>query len=485
MAQKSLRDKTITGVGWSFAESILGHGVTLLVGIVLARILSPAEYGVIGIVTIFTTIMAGFVDCGFSSSLIRKKDTTEEDYNTMFITNLVFSVLMYVVLFFSAPFIAVFFNNDILIPVLRVMGLLLIIQALTIVQNTIFTKRIDFKSKTKASLSSSIISGIIGIIMAFIGFGVWALVVQQLTKHAFHSLALWMMNRWNPSFRFSKESFHYMWGYGWKMMLSSLLNNVWNQIYQLVVGKFYSPATLGHYSKAKEYASLFSSNFNAVVQRVSYPSLAQLQDDKPRLVSAYRKIIKTTMFITAIVLLALGAVAEPFIYCLIGPQWQQAATFLPLICLSLSLMPLHSINLNMLQVQGRSDLFLYLEIIKKFIAVGPICLGIFVNIYCMLIGSIVTGVISFFLNSYYTGKSLKYSSWMQLADVAPFYGIGTVIALSVYFIKFIPISYFVILPIQVIIGFVVLLCLCKFFHIDEYYEIKKITFQYIKKIKNR
>ena len=195
-----------------------------------------------------------------------------------------------------------------------------------------------------------------------------------------------------------------MWGFGWKILVSSLLNNVWNQIYQMVVGKCYSPSTLGQYSRAKDYANLFSLKFTTIIQRVTYPALAEVQDDKERMVAAYRKVIKLTMFVTAIFMISIGAVAEPLIYCLIGPQWHEAATYLPLICVSMSLYPLHAINLDMLQVQGRSDIFLYLEIIKKVLAVGPICLGIFVNIYWMLVGTIIIGIISYFLNSYYTGN---------------------------------------------------------------------------------
>ena len=274
-----------------------------------------------------------------------------------------------------------------------------------------------------------------------------------------------------------------MWGFGWKLMVSGLLNNIWNQLYQVVVGKFYSPSTLGQYSRSKEYAHLFSSNFTSIIQRVSYPVIAEMQDDAVRMVSGYRRIIKTTMFVTVIILISMGAVAEPFIYCLIGPQWHEAATYLPLICISMSLYPLHAINLNMLQVQGRSDIFLYLEIVKKVIAIGPICLGIFVNIYWMLIGLIITGLISFFLNSYYTGKRLGYSSWMQLKDIAPSYGVASLIAISVYFFKYLPISNWIILPVQVMVGISVFFLVCEKIKLGEYKEVKGLAKQYLSKIR--
>ncbi len=485
MAEESLRKKTIKGTFWSAADSFLGQGVTFLVGIVLARLLSPEEYGLIGIVTIFTTIMLAVVDGGFSQALIRKLNVTEDDYSTLFIVNMIMSVLMYALLFAGSPAIAGFFEKPQLVGLCRVMGLLLIFQALSIVQYTILSRNIDFKTKTKASVIAAVLSGVIGVSMACMGYGVWALVAQQLSKQLIFSICLWLLNKWWPKMKFSVESFKYMWGFGWKLLLSVLLNNIWNQLYQTVVGKFYSPATLGQYSRSKEYAMIFSSNLTSIVQRVSYPVLSQVQEDKTRMVGAYRRVIKTTMFVTAVIMISMGAVAEPLIYCLIGSQWYVAATFLPLICISMSLYPLHAINLNMLQVQNRTDIFLYLEIIKKVIAIGPICIGIFVDIYWMLIGTIVTGIIAFFLNSYYTGKKLNYTSWMQLKDIAPSYGIAFLIALSVYFFKYLPLSYWLILPIQIAVGTVVFFVTCEIIKIEEYLEVKNITVKFLDNLKGK
>lgn len=475
MEESNLRNRTIKGVGWSAFDSVLGQGVTFIVGIVLARILSPDEYGLLGLITIFITILNSIVDSGLSTSLIRKKDVTDADYSTLFIANLLLSIVMYVVLFFSAPAIASFFQRAELIALTRVTGLVIIINALSIVQYTLLSKRIDFKTKTKASFIAAVLSGGVGIAMAYTGFGVWALVGQMLVKQFIYSLCLWIMNHWVPRMDFSKQSFKYMWGFGWKLLVSGLLDTTWSQIYQMVVGKFYAPATLGQYTRAREYAGIFSSNINTIVSRVSFPVLAEIQDDKERLVAAYRKIITTTMFVTAICMISLGAIAEPLIYCMIGPQWHQAAIFLPFLCVSLSLLPLHAINLNMLKVQGKSGLFLKLEIYKKIISIAPICLGIFVGIYWMVVCSVITGIISFFLNSYYSGKLLGYSSWMQLKDVAPSYGIAFVVALSVFFFKYLPISYFIIFPIQIIVGAAVFFVLCEMLKRPEYLELKTIA----------
>ena len=485
MSQESLKSKTIKGTAWSAADAFPGQGVTFLVGIVLARLLSPDEYGSIGICLIFNTVLSGIVDSGFSNALIRKKNCTDVDYNTMFVTNLTISIVLYALLFVSSPLVSQFFNRYELTSLIRVTGLVLLANALSITQITILTKRIDFKTKTKASLVSAIASGIIGIAMAFMGFGVWALVGQILSKQILYTICLWVLNKWWPSFTFSLKSFHYMWGFGWKLLVSGLLNNIWNQLYQVVVGKFYSPATLGQYTRGQEYASIFSSNLTNIIQRVSYPVLSEIQDDKHRMVEGYRRVIKMTMFVTAICMISLGAVAEPLIYCLIGPQWHEAATYLPLICISMSLYPLHSINLNMLQVLGRSDIFLYLEILKKIIGILPICIGIFVDIYWMLIASILIGFVSLYLNSWYTGKALGFTFWKQLRDIAPSFGVAFTIALSVFFFKYLPISNWGILPMQIIVGVIVGIVTCRIIKIEEYKEINTIIAKSINRIRNK
>ena len=290
-------------------------------------------------------------------------------------------------------------------------------------------------------------------------------------------------HKWWPTLKFSASSFRYMWGFGWKLLVSGLLENIWNQLYQVVVGKFYSPATLGQYTRGREYASIFSSNLSSIIQRVSYPVLSEMQDDKHRMVEGYRRVIKMTMFITAICMISLGAVAEPLIYCLIGPQWHEAATYLPLICISMAFYPLHAINLNMLKVLGRSDIFLYLEIIKKIIGIIPICIGIFIDIYWMLVASILIGFVSLYLNSWYTGKALGYTFWKQIRDIAPAFGIAFTIAISVFFFKYLPISNWLILPIQIVVGVVVCIIACRKSQLEEYKEVLNIINPILNKIK--
>ena len=485
MVNNSLKDKTVIGVGWSAIDSIAGQGVTFLVGLVLARLLTPNEYGLIGVVMIFVTVLNAIVDSGFSNALIRKKDATNDDYNTMFLTNMGLSCLLYVLLFFGANAIAHFFERDELVSLTKVVGVIIIINALSITQYTILQKRLDFRTKTKVSLISAIVSGIIGVTMAFLGYGVWSLAGQQISKQLIYTLLLWKSNRWWPSFSFSKTSFEYMWGYGWKLLVSSLLNNIWHELYQVVVAKFYTPATLGQYTRSRQFGQIFSQNLTQVVQRVSFPVLAEVQDTKDRLVSAYRRIIKVTMFVTAISMFSLGAMAKPLLYCLIGPQWDQAASFLPLICVSLSLYPLHAINLNMLQVQGRSDLFLKLEIIKKFISVFPICIGIFIDIYWMVASSILTGIITFFLNSHYSGKMIGYSSIMQLKDISTSYLIAIVLAIAIHGLQYLPLSFYVVLPIQLTVISIFIFLMYKYSNMEEVKEVRGMLDVYLSRLNKR
>ena len=482
MPVESLKDKTVKGVGWSAIDNVAGYAVTFVVGIILARLLSPEDYGLLGLIGIFTAICGSFINAGFGSALIRKKDATEDDYNTVFIYNLAMSVLLYGVMFLCAPLIADFFERQELIALTRVSSLEMIIGSLAMVQRTRLTKRIDFRTQTKITIISGIVRSIIGITTAFIGWGVWALVAQGLTATTISTLLLWYFNRWMPRLKFSTTSFRELFGFGSKLLASSLIDTIWRELYQVIIGKFYAPATLGQYTRATMFSSLFSSNITNIIQRVSYPVLSEIQDEKARLKDGYQRIIRTTMLITLCCMLMLAAIAKPMIIVLIGEKWTQAAYFLQIVCFSAMLYPLHAINLNMLQVQGRSDLFLKLEIIKKIIAVGPLLMGIFISIYWMLIGSVFTGLIAYYLNAYYSGPFLRYSIWNQIKDILPSF----LIAFSAAFLSYIPVilveisnidipwskAAFVILPLQITIGALTILLLCEKTHTPEYMELK-------------
>lgn len=425
---ESLKNRAVHGAKWSFIDNISNSGVTFLVGLILARLLTPAEYGIMAMIAIFIAVSNSIVDSGFSNALIRKVRIDRVDYNTVFVFNLIVSIVLYILLYTSAPAISLFFKEPVLTNVLRVIGLILIVNALGIIPRTILVRGIDFKTQTKVSIISSVSSGLVGVGMAIMGFGVWSLVWQQLSRQILNSLFLWIFCKWIPQWEFSIKSFKEMFGFGYKLLLSGLLDTLYKNIYYVVIGRCYSPAQLGQYSRAEQFNMIFSSNLTSIVQRVSYPVLSSIQEEPERLREAYRQIIKTTMLVTFACMLGLAAVAKPLIIILIGEKWLPAVSFLQIICFSGMLYPLHAINLNILQVKGRSDLFLKLEIIKKTIAVFPILIGIFYGIEYMLWGSVLTSFIAYFLNSYYSADLIRYSTIEQIRDVLPVFTVSFTIA---------------------------------------------------------
>lgn len=485
MTDQSLKSKTVKGLGWSALDNVTKMGVTFIVSIILARLLSPDEYGLIGILSIFISVFNAIVDGGFTNALIRKKDITDIDYSTVFYINLVLSVFMALALYLCAGPIANFFEREELVSLTQVMSCVVVINALCIVQKARTTKNIDFKTQAKVTFIASLSSGVIGIAMAYMGYGVWALVGQQISLQLTTTAFFWIFNRWMPKLVFSRESFREMWSFGWKLLVSGLIDTTWKEIYQVVVGKCYSPATLGLYTRAKQFSQLFSSNLTSIIQRVSYPVLSSIQDDRDRLREAYKRVIKTTMLPTFVLMYGMAAVAKSMVIVLIGEKWLGCVGFLQIICVYGALYPLHAINLNMLQVQGRSDLFLKLEIIKKIIAIGPILLGIFVDIYLMVLGSLVTSCICYYLNAYYSGPFLNYGIKEQVKDILPSLKVAIVMAIPVFAMQFIPLNAFVLLPLQILVGAIIVLTICEKSQMPEYLEIKGIAMPIINKIKRK
>ncbi|MCX4301079.1 MAG: lipopolysaccharide biosynthesis protein [Alistipes sp.] len=481
----NLRSKTVKGVGWSFTDNIANQGISFVVGLVLARLLSPEEYGLIGVILIFIGISNSLVDCGFSNALIRKNTTTDTDYNTVFIVNMAVSIVLFLILWMAAPAIAKFFGQFQLVPLTRAMAVVPVINAFGIIQRTIFVKRIDFRTQTKISFIASGSSGVIGIGMAVGGLGGWSLVGQQISRQLLNTVFLWGYNTWRPRKAFSVESFRELFGFGWKLLVAGMIDTGWREIYKVVIGKFYAPVTLGQYTRAEQFASIFSSNITTMVQRVSYPVLSSIQDDRIRLKAAYRKVIISTMWITFTCMLGLVAIARPMVVVLIGEQWLPCVPMLQIVCFSMMLYPLHAINLNMLQVQGRSDLFLRLEIIKKIIAVGPILLGVFFNIYYMLIGSAMAGFISYYLNAYYSGPFLGYSIAEQVKDILPSFAQAFAMAVVVALFGYLPFCAFVVLPIQLAVGALMVWGLNEWMQQEEYLEMKRIAMTAIERLKRR
>lgn len=486
MSEQNLKKKTINGASWTAIDSIARYGITFVVGIVLARLLSPDEYGLIGILMIFINLFNVIVDGGFAHALIRKKDATDEDYCTVFYTNFVISIVLAATLFLCARPISFFFERDELYDLTRVMSVIVVINALSIVQKTRLTKKIDFKTQTKISIITSVTSGIVGIGMALMGFGVWALVSQQLSSHLLTSILLWLYNKWIPKLVFSSDSFKDLWSFGWKLLASSIIGSLTNDLYNAVIGKCFTPQALGYYTRARHFSGIFSTNISTIVNKVSFPVLSTIQDDKLRLKSAYQRIIKVTMLPTFVLMLGMASVAKPMILVLIGEKWIIAAQYLQIICFYAMMIPLHTINLISIQVVGRSDITLRLRIIKSVVGLIPIGIGVWSNsIIWMLIGSLIVDYFCYYLNTYYSGPLLGYPILEQVKDVLPSLGIALLMALPVYALSYLPLSPFIVLPIQILAGGGLVILLCNAFKLPEYYEIENVILDYINKFRNK
>lgn len=479
--QGSLKGKTIHGVIWSLIDNVSSSGVIFFVGIVLARLLTPEEYGVMAMVSIFIAISNSIIDSGFSSALIRKVKVKPIEYNTVFYFNLLISLLLYICLFFISPFIALFFREPILCEVMRVIGLILIINALSIIPYTIFVREINFKTQTIISLIASVGSGVIGVWMAFSGQGVWSLVGQQLGRQCLNTLFLWFFCHWKPTVSFSMTAFKEMFGFGSKLLLSGLLDTIYKDIYYIVIGRCFSSSILGQYTRAKQFSMVFSTNLTTVVQRVSFPVLSSIQDDSIRLREAYRKVIKSTMLVSFACMLGLAAIAKPLLILLISDKWLPAVYFLQIVCFSNMLYPLHAINLNILKVKGRSDVFLKLEVIKKVLAIFPILVGVYLGIEMMLWGSVIISVISYFLNAYYSASLINYSVYEQLKDIFPSFIVSLGVGFLMWSISLLSISYYLMLIIQLSTGFILAYLIYNWLRLDEFLEIKSIANNYVKK----
>lgn len=414
-----LKSKTVHGLLWSSIERFSTQGISFAFSIILARILTPEDYGVVAIVTVFTTIASLFIDTGFGSALIRKPEISEEDKSTALIFNVLISVVCYLILFILAPFIADFYHNPLLSPLLRVTAIPLIIGALCGVHRSLLTKAMNFKSIAKITLTSTVLSGIIGVVMAYQGYGVWALVAQNVISVVISCLFIWIAAKWRPRTWFNKESFHYLFGYGSKLLASGLLDTVYNNIYPLVIGKFYTPAQLGYFSKAVTFTTLPSSNLTGVLQRVTFPLLSMIQNEDERLRTNYRRILRNAAFAIFPLMMGLCALASPLVNLLLTSKWDACVIYLQIICFGMMWYPVHAINLNLLQVKGRSDLFLRLEILKKIMGVIVLCITIPLGITAMCIGIVISSYLALFINTYYTGKLIDVGYIRQMKDVLP------------------------------------------------------------------
>ena len=419
MAQDNLKQKTKKGLYWSAASNFANQGMRFVFGLILARLLSPDAYGVIGMLTVFLCVVQVFIDCGFSQALIAKQDRTQTDFSTEFYFNIGVGLIGYCLLFISAPFIADFYNMPLLTSVLRVVGLGVIINSLCVVQSAQFSIRLDFKTPAKIGVSTNLFSGVVGIILAYYGWGVWALVFQQLASGILYGILVWILAKWRPTFEFSKDSFKYLWNYGSKILASSIIQQVYDNLYPLVIGKFFSARQLGLYSRAQGFATLPSSNVSGILGSVTFPILSKINNDTPRLMRIYRQMIKTAAFIVFPLMLGLFAISNPLVKVLLNRQWYDCILILQLLCCALLWQPISAINLSILKVIGRTDILLKLEIIKRIAGIISIGCSVPFGIIGMCIGYIILYLFCFILNTIYISKITDTPLFVYFKDIVP------------------------------------------------------------------
>jgi O-antigen/teichoic acid export membrane protein len=419
--EDDIRNKTIKGVFWSGIERFSAQGIQFILGIVMARLLEPSDYGVIGMLAVFLAISQVFVDSGFSNALIRKQDRTETDFSTVFYFNIGIGLFFYGLLFFTSPFIARFYNTPVLEDITRIAALNVLFNSLAVVQRAKLTIAVDFKNQAKATFAAVILSGTAGLVMARAGFGVRALAFQSILNTGLNTVFLWIFVRWRPLKVFSVRSFRELFSFGSKLLVSALIDTAYRNIYTIVIGKQFQAVDLGYFTRAEQLAQFPSSNITGVFQRVTFPLLSGIQREDERLKPVYRQYLRVSAFVIFPLMCGLAGVAEPFIGLVLTEKWLGVVPLLRLLSLSFMWYPVHAINLNLLQVKGRSDLFLRLEIIKKCLGVGILCITIPLGIPAMCAGTIVVSVLALIINTHYTGKIISVGFITQMRDLLPIF----------------------------------------------------------------
>ncbi|MBD0849818.1 lipopolysaccharide biosynthesis protein [Maribacter arenosus] len=476
----SLKHKTIYGAAWSFAEALFLKGLSFIAMLLLARWLGPIDFGLIGMIAVFIGIGTSLVDSGMSSSIIRTKDADDDDYTTVFYMNMTISLIVYALMFYSAPYIALFYKQEVLISVIRVYCLIFIISAFSAVQLAILNKEMRFKRMTLLNAPSIIIGVGVGLYMGYNNYGVWSIITMYMTSQIVLSVLLWITGSWKPSLNFSKEKLKYHYNFGYKIMLSGLLDTIFKNSYQIIIGKFFPVQTLGHYERAKRFNEYPSTLITGILGKVTYPMLAQLQDDPPRLSMIYRRLLRMAFFIIAPLMLGLAAMAEPLFELILGPEWVPAVPYFQILSLAAMLHPIHAFNVNVLKVYGRSDLFLKLEIFKKSFLTLALIIGFQFGVIGLVWSGVFTSVISLAINTYYSSKLIDYSTKMQFLDMLPILLLAGLTFLLMYYsvYLFMDFSNITQLTIATLLGITFYLLIHSFFKASPLYDLVTI-------IKNR
>lgn len=479
--QEDLKEKTVRGVAWSFVERFSVQGVTFILELIIARLVGPDNFGLIAMLAIFMSVSQVFIDGGFSSALIQRQERTEADFSTVFYINIGISLVLYLLLFACAPLIATFFNQPILAPVTRVYSLNLVVNSLVAVNKTKLTIAVDFKTQSKISFFSAFLSGALGVVLAYLGLGVWAIVWQTLACAALNVALSFYYVRWFPRSRFSSASFHRLFSYGSKLLVANLISSVYAKIYDVVVGKKFSANRLGLYSRADKFNQFASSNISGILQRVSFPVLSRIQDDDTRLLNAYRKYLQMSALVVFPLIMGLCGIARPLIEILLGQEWMGCVPLLQILSFAYLWDCVVIVNLNLIYVKGHSDYVLRLEIIKKAIAFAILLLSLPFDLFGICLGRVVYSVISFYLNTYYTRKLLNYGFFTQLRELAPLIVLSFLVAALGWLCSWLFENAWLALGSALVACPLAYMGLCRLLHISAFDECCQLALKYLKK----
>lgn len=475
--EDSLKQKTFSGLVWTFFESFSVQAFGFIQGIILARILMPSDYGLIAMTGVFFAVSYALADTGFTTALIRKKERTDIDYSTVYVTNVVLSFILCLILCLCSPLIADFYNEPQLRSIVCVNAGLLFLGSFIAVQGARLTIQLDFKTKSKISVISVVSTGVVSIIMAYMGYGVWSLIIPNFFSILIRGILYWFYQRWFPGIQFSWKVYKEFFSYGSKLMINSLLHAVYGNIYSLVIGKFYSASKLGYYTKGNTYASMPTGILIGVLNKVTIPVLAKIQDDDERLEIVYRRMIRVSAYIVFPVMILLFVLARPLVLVLITEKWENCIIYIQILCFAVMWEPIHSLNLNLLFVKGKSNLFLRLEIVKKIIGVIILCTTIPFGLVAMCYGKVFASILYLFINTYYTGKLIHVGFLVQMKDLCPTIVYSLIMGLGLYVLLLFTTSTYLQILMGVLIGLPFYLGVSKLTHSHDYAFLMEIMRQ--------
>lgn len=462
------KNSTLKNFVWRFAERCGAQLVTFIVSIVLARILAPEDYGQIALITVFTTIMQVFVDSGLGTALIQKKDADDLDFSSVFYFNFVICLILYVVMFVTAPFIAGFYGNSSLTSIIRVISLTIVISGVKGIQQSYVSRNMMFKRFFYSTLGGTVFSAFFGIVLAYAGFGVWAIVAQQLSNTAIDTLILWLTVKWRPKRMFSWVRLKGLLSFGWKMLASSLLDTVYNNIRSLIIGKMYSSSDLAYYDQGKKFPNVIVTNINTSIDSVLLPTMASAQDHAGRVKSMTRRAIKTSTYIMAPLMMGLAFCAEPIVGLVLTDKWLPCVPFLRIFCVTYMFYPIHTANLNAIKAMGRSDLFLKLEIVKKVVGIALLLSTMWFGVMAMAYSLLISSILSQIINSWPNRKLLRYGYLEQLKDILPGIALAVLMGCCVNLVELFHLTNIVTLLIQIPLGALIYIIASALLHLESF-----------------